>query len=119
MTVTVAIMAVFVLPDFPMTTKWLTDDERRLALKRMEEDAGVGDQAETENSSFGYGFSLAITDWKVWWFAILAVAQNVAMSFIVYFPTLTTTLGYNPTVSLILIAPPWVYAVIFIFVWAR
>ncbi|KAG1768868.1 MFS general substrate transporter [Suillus occidentalis] len=95
LTVTVAIMAVFVLPDFPMTTKWLTDDERRLALKRMEEDAGVGDQAETENSGFGYGFSLAITDWKVWWFAILAVAQNVAMSFVVYFPTLTTTLGHS------------------------
>ncbi|KAG1836974.1 MFS general substrate transporter [Suillus subalutaceus] len=119
LTVFVAIMVVFILPDFPMTTKWLTDDERRLALKRMEEDAGVGDQTETENGGFGYGLFLAITDWKVWWFAILAVAQVVAMSFIVYFPTLTTTLGYNPTASLLLVAPPWVYAVIFIFVWAR
>jgi MFS family permease len=119
LTIAVAFFAVFVLPDFPMTTKWLTDNERRLALKRMEEDAGVGDQTETEKGGFGYGLFLAITDWKVWWFAILSVAQVIAMSFIVYFPTLTTTLGYNPTVSLLLVAPPWVYAVIFTYVWSR
>ncbi|KAG1847803.1 major facilitator superfamily domain-containing protein [Suillus tomentosus] len=77
LTVTVAIMTVFVLPDFPTTTKWLTDDERRLALKRMEEDAGVGDQLETENDGFGYGFYLAIADWKVWWIAILSIAQTL------------------------------------------
>ncbi|KIK41466.1 hypothetical protein CY34DRAFT_13043 [Suillus luteus UH-Slu-Lm8-n1] len=119
LTVAVAIMAVFVLPDFPTTTKWLTDDERRLALKRMEEDAGAGDHTETEHGGRGHGFYLAITDWKVWWFAILSVAQVTALSFVFYFPALTATLGYNPTASLLLIAPPWVYAVIFTFVWAR
>jgi hypothetical protein len=119
LTVTVAIIAVFVLPDFPTTTKWLTDDERRLALKRMEEDAGAGDHTETEHGGRGHGFYLAITDWKVWWFAILSVAQVTALSFVFYFPALTATLGYNPTVSLLLVAPPWVYAVIFTFMWAR
>ncbi|KAG2117467.1 major facilitator superfamily domain-containing protein [Suillus clintonianus] len=120
LTVSVAIIAIFVLPDFPMTTKWLTDDERRLALKRMEEDAaGVGDQAEAEDSGFGNGFYLAITDWKVWWFAFLSVSQVVALSFIFYFPTLSATLGYNPTVTLLLVAPPWVYAVLVTFVWTR
>jgi len=43
-TVAVAIIAVFVLPDFPATTKWLTPAERRLAELRMEEDAGVVDE---------------------------------------------------------------------------
>lgn len=112
-------MAVFVLPDFPTTTKWLTDDERRLALKRMEEDVGVGDQLETENGGFGYGFYLAIADWKVWWIATLLIAQVIALSFTGYFPTLTATLGYNPTASLLLVAPPWIYAAIFTFVWTR
>lgn len=119
LTITVAIIAIFVLPDFPATTKWITDDERRLALKRMKEDAGVGDEVETESGGFGYGFRLAITDWKVWWLATLSFAQVVALSFVVYFPSLTATLGYNPTVSLLLVAPPWIYAVIFTFVWAR
>ncbi|KAG1744348.1 MFS general substrate transporter [Suillus occidentalis] len=102
LTVSVAIIAVFVLPDFPTTTKWLTDDER-----------------QTEHGGRGHGFYLAITDWKVWWFAILSIAQVTALSFVFYFPALTATLGYNPTVSLLLIAPPWVYAVIFTFAWAR
>ena len=48
MTVAVAIIAMFTLPDFPSTTKWLTPAERRLAELRMEGDAGVVDEV-------GYG----------------------------------------------------------------
>ena len=44
MTVAVALVAMFVLPDFPLTTKWLTPAERRLAELRMEDDAGVVDE---------------------------------------------------------------------------
>ena len=43
-TVAVGILAIFILPDFPSTTKWLTPAERRLAELRMEEDAGVIDE---------------------------------------------------------------------------
>ncbi|KAG1723763.1 MFS general substrate transporter [Suillus lakei] len=119
MTVSVAIITVFVLPDFPTNTKWLSDDERRLALKRMEEDAGVGDQTETEDGGRGHGFYLAVTDWKVWWFSLLGASQAVALSFTVYFPTLTATLGYNPTVTLLLVAPPFVFAAIVAFTLTR
>lgn len=45
--ITIAIIAVFVLPVFP-TTKWLSPQERVLAIRRMEEDAGVGDEEQTE-----------------------------------------------------------------------
>jgi len=44
LTIVVAILAIFVLPDFPSTTKWLTPAERRLAEFRMEGDAGVVDE---------------------------------------------------------------------------
>ncbi|KAG1819751.1 major facilitator superfamily domain-containing protein [Suillus subaureus] len=119
LTISVAIIAVFILPDFPTNTKWLSDDERRLALKRMEEDAGVGDQSETEHGGRGHGFYLAVIDWKVWWFSLICAVQAVALSFTVYFPTLTATLGYNPTVTLLLVAPPFVFAAIIAFVWTR
>ncbi|KAG1767864.1 MFS general substrate transporter [Suillus placidus] len=108
LTVSVAIIAVFILPDFPTNTRWLSDDERRLALKRMEEDAGVGDQSETEHGGRGHGFYLAVIDWKV-----------VALSFTVYFPTLIATLGYNSTVTLLLVAPPFVFAAIVAFALTR
>ncbi|KAG2101764.1 major facilitator superfamily domain-containing protein [Suillus cothurnatus] len=119
LTVFVAIVAVFVLPDFPTNTKWLSDDERRLALKRMEEDVGVGDETETEQGGRCHGLYLAVTDWKVWWIALAAASQTVASSFVIYFPTLTATLGYNPTVTLLLVAPPFVCAAIVAFFWSR
>ena len=44
LTVAVSIISVFILPDFPSTSKWLTPAERRLAELRMVEDAGVVDE---------------------------------------------------------------------------
>ncbi|KAH7930098.1 MFS general substrate transporter [Leucogyrophana mollusca] len=115
LTVFVAICAIFILPDFPTTTRWLTDEERRLAMRRMEEDAGVGDQNETEEGGKFHGLYLAVTDWKVWWFALAMTAQVVALSFNAYFPTLSATLGYNPTVTLLLCAPPFIFTVLLAF----
>jgi len=106
----VAVCAIFILPDFPNNTRWLTEEERRLILKRMEEDVGVGDQGETETGGRAHGLYLAVTDWKVWLFGLAMAAQHLALSFNAYFPTLTATLGYNPTVTLLLVAPPFVFA---------
>lgn len=70
---------------------------------------------------------LAIKDWKVWWLAVALTGQVVGLSFNVYFPSehidwgrnvynhcfilaLTSTLGYNRTISLLLCAPPWGFA---------
>jgi len=76
----------------------------------MEEDAGVGDEEQTEGQ--GSGLWLAFTDIKVWWLALALTSQVVALSFNAFFPTLSATLGYNTTVSLLLCAPPFVFTVI-------
>lgn len=66
LTVFVAVVAIFILPDFPTNTKWLSPEERELALLRMTEDAGVGDESETERGGHMTGIFLAISDWRVW-----------------------------------------------------
>ena len=119
LTVFVAICAIFILPDFPTTTRWLTDEERRLALKRMQEDAGVGDEGETETGGLAHGLWLAFKDWKVWWMSLAMASQVIALSFNAYFPTLTGTLGFNPTLTLLLCAPPFVFAAIMAFMVSR
>ncbi|KAH9904229.1 MFS general substrate transporter [Epithele typhae] len=119
LTVAVALIAVFILPDFPATTRWLTDPERRLAMRRMEEDVGVGDEGQTETGGHAAGLILAAKDWKVWWLAVAQTAQVIALSFNAYFPTLTATLGYNPTVTLLLCAPPFILAALVAFAVAR
>lgn len=116
-TVAVAIIAIWILPDFPTTSKWLSPQERALAIKRMEEDGGVGDEQETEGH--GNGLVLAILDWRVWFIAIALTSQVVALSFNAFFPTLTATLGYDRTVTLLLCAPPWGFAAIVAFVVSR
>ncbi|KAL1937734.1 hypothetical protein VTO73DRAFT_12887 [Trametes versicolor] len=121
LTVFVALCAMFILPDFPATTRrwWLSEDERRLAMRRMEEDAGVGDEAETETGGHATGLWLAVKDWKVWWMAFAMTAQVVALSFNAYFPTLSATMGFDPTVTLLLCAPPFVFTTIMAFVVSR
>ncbi|KAJ7129739.1 MFS general substrate transporter [Mycena epipterygia] len=119
LTVFVAVVAIWVLPDFPATSKWLTEEERDLALLRMTEDAGVGDQQETEQGGPLHGLWLALTDWRVWWLALALTAQVVALSFNAFFPTLTGTLGFNPTVTLLLCAPPFGIAAFAAFLLAR
>jgi len=54
MTVAVALVAIFVLPDFPLTTNWLTPAERHLAELRMEEDAGVVDEVRDGDNLTGW-----------------------------------------------------------------
>ncbi|KAK1224397.1 hypothetical protein PQX77_012693 [Marasmius sp. AFHP31] len=118
-TMAVAIAAMFILPDFPETTRWLSPLERKLAMQRMEEDAGVGDAGETETGGRLHGLWLCFTDWKVWWYAFALTSIVVALSFNAFFPTLTDTLGYPKTVSLLLCAPPWAFATIVAFIVSR
>ena len=71
LTIFVALVAMFVLPDFPSTSHmWLSPIEARLAEKRMEEDAGVDDEGQTEGKSRGKVLLDALTDWKVMYMAL-------------------------------------------------
>ncbi|CAK5275674.1 unnamed protein product [Mycena citricolor] len=118
LTVFVAVITIFVLPDFPATSKWLSEEERALAIHRMSEDAGVGDEGQTEHGAM-QGLSLAFSDWRVWWLTFALTAQTISLSFNAFFPTLTATLGYSPTVTLLLCAPPFAFAAIVTFIVAR
>ncbi|KZO91347.1 MFS general substrate transporter [Calocera viscosa TUFC12733] len=114
-----AVCAIFILPDFPSTTTWLSPEERKLAEWRMAEDAsGSADDDLNTVSSQMRGLWLAVTDWKVWFLSFMLTAQVVGLSFNAYFP-LTGSLGYNTTISLLLVAPPWAFAVIVAFLNAQ
>lgn len=117
-TILVAICAIFTLPDFPHNTRWITPEERALVISRLAKD-GNGKADELGKQTTMRGLQDAVSDWKVWWFAVAAMFQVVGQSFFAYFPTLCATLGYDTTVTLLLCAPPWVFAgmVGFILTW--
>jgi hypothetical protein len=55
-------MAYFFIPNFPRTTKWLTEEQRQLATWRLSEDIGEDDWVGSEHQTWGHGFKLAFTD---------------------------------------------------------
>jgi MFS family permease len=87
LTIFVAFCSIFILPDFPSTTRWLTPTERRLAEKRLEEDVGLGDETDTGTGQQSgqilplEGLKMAVLDWKVWWLALALTAMVVSLSF--------------------------------------
>ncbi|KAG2347438.1 sugar transporter [Suillus weaverae] len=117
-TVVVAICAMFILPNFPHNTRWLTPEERSLAISRLADD-GYGKMDGPGKRTTMQGLRDAVCDWKVWWFSVALIIQFVALSFTIYFPTIVATMGYNATVTLLLAAPPWVLATIGAFALSR
>lgn len=126
LTIFVAIGATLVLPDFPESNAtWLTRAERALARRRMIDDAAmdsdeveVTDASSTKNSYLS-GLVMALEDWKVWWLFFATGSMTLSTSFNVFFPTLSATMGYSRTVTLLLCAPPWVFATAAAFLGSR
>lgn len=65
-TVVIAFAAFFILPNFPRTTTWLSEEERQLAAWRLEEDIGEDDWVDSQHQSFFHGLKLAFTDPKMY-----------------------------------------------------
>ena len=76
-TFVIAIVGLFCLPDFPLTTKWLTHEERQLAHARIEADTV---QNKGEASTFA-GLKQALVDPVVWLFALMAHLHLAANGF--------------------------------------
>jgi len=110
-TVVVGFLTIAVMPDYPENTRSFSPEQRRLAQVRLAEEAGETDQDSMEDTALR-GLKLAATDSRVWLFMIMTFSQLLGLSFSNFFPTLTATLGFSPTITLLLVAPPWIFATI-------
>ncbi|KAJ4267261.1 hypothetical protein NW762_003365 [Fusarium torreyae] len=107
-TVLLGLIAFALLPDFPATKSqmWLfTPEEKEIAVTRMALDA-VSDQESDE--SIMHGLKLAVTDIKVWVFALMLCSNQSAYGFNYFFPAIVK--GFNlgtRTITLVCTAPPY------------
>ncbi|KAJ6559076.1 MFS general substrate transporter [Mycena vulgaris] len=108
-TIALGIFSLWALPDYPNNTRWIVGDQRRLAQARLAEDAGEADQDSEQDTAMA-GLKMAIKDPLVLTFSLMTCSQLLGLSFISFFPTLTQTLGFTTTISLLLAAPPWFVA---------
>ncbi|KAF2019453.1 MFS general substrate transporter [Aaosphaeria arxii CBS 175.79] len=112
-TVAIAIAAFFILPNYPATTKWLTPQERALAMWRLEVDAaGEEDWVDSSSQPIFDGFKMLMKDPKNWILVVVVYGAASAIAINAFFPTVVATLGYGKTETLLLTCPPYLLACI-------
>lgn len=99
-------MAVFVLPDYPATTRWLNGEERAFAVWRLYKD--VSEVDEQHSASVWAGLKMALKDYRTYLFLLLQKTSLLSQTFQYFFPSIVQTLGYGRIETLWLTAPVWV-----------
>lgn len=107
-TVFFAIITGFTIPDWPVTTKWLTTEERALGIVRIIEDAGEEEEDITTKSAF----QMAAKDHRVWLCILGQVCIQAVGSLTNFLPTLVNNFGYGTIETLLLTVPPYVLTAI-------
>ncbi|KAI0845984.1 MFS general substrate transporter [Daldinia vernicosa] len=115
-TVGIAFAAFWILPNFPRTTTWLSEEEKALAVWRLEEDIGEDDWIDSEHQSLWTGARLAFADLKTWVLLVLLFGIVASGSVTNFFPAVVKTLGYSNVITLLLTCPPYVLTVITTFI---
>ncbi|OXV08925.1 hypothetical protein Egran_03312 [Elaphomyces granulatus] len=109
----IGLVIVFVLPDFPDNWRLLTPGIKDVANRRLAIDAAEADIDDKGYRSQIRGLRLAFTDMRAYIFAMSYMCISGAAGFQNFFPTLTATLGFNNTISLLLVVPPYIFIVIY------
>lgn len=118
-TVFIGLVIMAIMPDFPDTWRMLSPEMKAVANRRLAIDAAEADLDEGGKRSQVKGLKLAFTDIKTYVLAIAYMCITGASGFQNYFPTLTETLGLGQIISLVLVAPPYLFMVAYSMVHAR
>lgn len=118
-TMFIGLVIMVMLPDFPDTWRFLSPEMKAVANRRLAIDAAEADVDEDGKRSQIKGLKLAFTDIKTYVLAIAYMSITGASGFQNYFPTLTRTLGHNKIISLVLVAPPYLFMVAYSMAHAR
>ncbi|CEP19942.1 hypothetical protein [Parasitella parasitica] len=115
-TVVVAVVSFFYLPASPSTWSMFTEEEKILAIERLNEGGEITNHHITLgdlDASNKKQALKALTDWKVWMYMVMFFCGSVPNTSISNFlPSIVKGMGYNDKLSANLMsAPPYVGAV--------
>lgn len=105
-TIGLAILSGFVLPNYPATTPWLTDEEKHFAEWRLLAD--VNEEDSLHDQTIMTGLKLALKDYRLYLFVLFQHISLLSQTFQYFFPAIVGTLGYGSITTLWLTAPVWV-----------
>ncbi|ORY60005.1 putative nicotinamide mononucleotide transmembrane transporter protein [Pseudomassariella vexata] len=109
LTIIVAIVAFFIMNDYPDTAKFLKAEEKIEVLRRLEEDrSSLSDEFDMRY------FWHALKDWKIWVHMFISIGISIPLySFSIFLPTIVKNLGYtNDKTAQLMTVPPFIAACI-------
>lgn len=118
-TVGIAPIAYWVLPDMPHNSKMLTELEKEVLLYKIRCETGEDDSDKINEESYWGAFKLSVSDIKVWACCGILSWLVAACGVTNFFPSIVETLNFDRVVTLCLTAPPYLLAVVSTFLWAR
>ncbi|BEI84584.1 hypothetical protein CcaverHIS002_0411880 [Cutaneotrichosporon cavernicola] len=83
-----------IMPDWPATTKFLTEEEKILAAQRLAYD-GLGATGDGEKVSEGKALKMVFKDWRVGFLVVLYMLSTGAQTIQYFIPTLVAGMGYK------------------------
>ncbi|KAL4808001.1 major facilitator superfamily domain-containing protein [Aspergillus unguis] len=113
-TVLVAIVSVFILPDYPGTSRRLSEREREVAVARLATENVTAATEDSEHLSSLAACRVARADWRTWAFVIGYMVIVGSSTLIYFYPTLVQGLFGNASTQKVNLLTVPIYAVAFV-----
>jgi len=114
-TIIAAIVATFLLPDYPATCRLFTADEKAVAMKRLQ-NVGILINDNDSKPKLGILGSLvgALKDWRTWAMSLAGAFISATIAMVYFYPVLVKGLGYTNTITAqYMTVPIWVVGFVF------
>ncbi|EJD00008.1 MFS general substrate transporter [Fomitiporia mediterranea MF3/22] len=89
------LFAWIILPDWPATTRWLTDEERNLAVQRLLHDGIASSGAEAARPSHTESLKMSFREWRLYPLIFMYMLATGSQTIQYFIPTLVGQLGYK------------------------
>jgi hypothetical protein len=102
------------MPDWPSTTKWLSEDERMLAIQRLAYDGLASTAGAQGHMGHWEAVRAVFSDWRSYFFILLYMLVTGSQTIQYFIPTLIGNLGWTGATGQYHTIP--VYASAFVFI---
>lgn len=105
----VALLAFFIMYDYPDTAKFLNDKDRKEVRRRLEADRYFLDDSFDQKY-----FWAAFTDWKIYVHMLITIGiYSPLYSFALFLPTIIKAMGYSNNQAQLMTVAPYIVACFF------